>query len=87
MMIDLSAMRAVVVHAAERVARASAGVRLGELDAASAAHGLATTLGVNTDTGIAGLTLGGGYGWLGGRYGLACDNLIGQKWSLPMGAR
>jgi hypothetical protein len=79
MIIDLSAMRAVVVHSAERVARASAGVRLGELDAASAAHGLATTLGVNADTGIAGLTLGGGYGWLGGRYGLACDNLIGAE--------
>jgi FAD/FMN-containing dehydrogenase len=37
---------------------------------------LATTLGINTDTGIAGLTLGGGYGWLGGKYGLACDNLL-----------
>ena len=42
-------------------------------------HGLATTLGVNTDTGIAGLTLGGGYGWLAGRFRLACDNLIGAE--------
>src|SRR5262249_41247935 len=40
------------------------------------AFGLATTLGINTDTGIAGLTLGGGYGWLGGKFGLACDNLL-----------
>lgn len=79
MMIDLSAMRAVVIDTSARVAHASAGVRLGELDAASAVHGLATTLGVNTDTGIAGLTLGGGYGWLGGRFGLACDNLIGAE--------
>src|SRR5262249_46317117 len=39
-------------------------------------YGLATTLGVNTDTGISGLTLGGGYGWLAGKYGLACDNVI-----------
>ena len=78
-MIDLSAMRAVVIDATNRIARVSAGVRLGELDAASAAHGLATTLGVNTDTGIAGLTLGGGYGWLAGRFGLACDNLIGAE--------
>src|SRR5690349_14893831 len=60
MMIDLSTMRAVVIDAAAGIARASAGVRLGELDAACAVHGLATTLGVNTDTGIAGLTLGGG---------------------------
>ncbi len=52
---------------------------MGEFDAATAEHGLATTLGVNTDTGIAGLTLGGGYGWLAGRFGLACDNLIGAE--------
>jgi FAD/FMN-containing dehydrogenase len=79
MMIDLSAMRAVSVDPAARVARAAAGLRLGALDAAAAKHGLATTLGVNTDTGIAGLTLGGGYGWLAGRFGLACDNLIGAE--------
>ena len=79
MMFDLSAMRAVVIDAAGQIAHASAGVRLGELDAASAVHGLATTLGVNTDTGIAGLTLGGGYGWLAGRFGMACDNLIGAE--------
>jgi FAD binding domain/Berberine and berberine like len=79
MMIDLSTMRAVTVDPVARAARASAGLRLGELDAATAAHGLATTLGINTDTGIAGLTLGGGYGWLAGCFGLACDNLIAAE--------
>ena len=51
-------------------------MRLGEFDRETQTVGLATTLGMNTDTGIAGLTLGGGYGWLGGKYGLACDNLL-----------
>jgi FAD/FMN-containing dehydrogenase len=72
-------MRAVSVDPVARVARAAAGLRLGDFDAATAARGLATTLGVNTDTGISGLTLGGGYGWLAGRFGLACDNLIGAE--------
>lgn len=76
MVIDFSPMRTVAVDPDQRTARAEAGVRLGEFDQATQAYGLATTLGVNTDTGIAGLTLGGGYGWLAGRFGLACDNLI-----------
>jgi hypothetical protein len=54
-------------------------VRLGEFDRETQRFGLATTLGVNTDTGIAGLTLGGGYGWLAGKYGLACDNLVSAE--------
>ena len=49
---------------------------VGEFDRETQKYGLATTLGTATDTGISGLTLGGGYGWLGGKYGLACDNLI-----------
>jgi FAD/FMN-containing dehydrogenase len=76
LMIDLSPMKAIRVDAGRRVARAQAGLRLGEFDRETQALGLATTLGVNTDTGIAGLTLGGGYGWLGGKYGLACDNVL-----------
>ena len=76
LVIDLSPMKTILVDAARRTARAQAGVRLGEFDQATQAHGLATTLGINTDTGIAGLTLGGGYGWLGGKFGLACDNLL-----------
>jgi hypothetical protein len=75
-MIDLSPMKGIRVDPATRTARAQAGLRLGEFDRETQAFGLATTLGVNTDTGIAGLTLGGGYGWLNGAYGLACDNLL-----------
>ena len=76
LMIDLSPMKAIRVDAGRRVARAQAGLRLGEFDRETQTVGLATTLGVNIDTGIAGLTLGGGYGWLGGKYGLACDNVL-----------
>ncbi len=76
LMIDLSPMKGIHVDPVRLTARAQAGLRLGEFDRETQAFGLATTLGVNTDTGIAGLTLGGGYGWLGGKHGLACDNLV-----------
>src|SRR5215470_7880388 len=76
LMIDLSPLKGIRVDPARRVAHAQPGLRLGEFDRETQAVGLATTLGVNTDTGIAGLTLGGGYGWLGGKYGLACDNVL-----------
>jgi hypothetical protein len=76
LMIDLSPMKGIRVDPGARIARAQPGLRLGEFDRETQAFGLATTLGVNTDTGIAGLTLGGGYGWLGGKFGLACDNLL-----------
>ena len=79
LMIDLSPMKGIDVDPARRTAHAQAGLRLGEFDRATQAFGLATTLGVNTDTGIAGLTLGGGYGWLAGRHGLACDNLLAAE--------
>ena len=75
-MLDLSRMKGVRVDPETRTARAEAGLTLGEFDRATQAFGLATTLGVVSVTGIAGLTLGGGLGWLNGRYGLACDNLI-----------
>lgn len=74
-LLDLSGMRAVQVDPASRTIRAEPGVTLGEFDRATQAYGLATPLGVVSMTGIAGLTLGGGLGWLNGRYGLACDNL------------
>lgn len=73
---DLSPMKAIVVDSGRRIARAEAGVTLGEFDRATQAHGLATTMGVASDTGIAGLTLGGGFGKLGRKHGLACDNLV-----------
>lgn len=79
LVIDLSRMKGISVDPTRRTVRAQAGLRLGEFDRETQKYGLATTLGVNTDTGIAGLTLGGGYGWLASKYGLACDNLIGAE--------
>ena len=76
LMIDLSPMKGIRVDPVQRTARAQPGLRLGEFDRETQAFGLATTLGINGDTGIAGLTLGGGYGWLAGKHGLACDNLL-----------
>ena len=69
-------MKGIRVDPGARTARAQAGVTWGDLDAETQAFGLATTGGVISTTGIAGLTLGGGVGWLNGRFGLACDNLI-----------
>jgi FAD/FMN-containing dehydrogenase len=76
LLIDLSPMKGLRVDAGRLTVRAQAGLTLGEFDRETQAFGLATTMGIATDTGIAGLTLGGGYGWLGGKYGLACDNLL-----------
>jgi hypothetical protein len=66
----------VQVDYARRTAVAQPGVLLAGLDQATQTVGLATPLGIVSDTGIAGLTLGGGIGWLNGQYGLACDNLL-----------
>ena len=76
LMIDLSLMKGIQVDAPNRTARAEAGVLWSELDQATQQHGLATTGGTVSHTGIAGLTLGGGLGWLMGKHGLACDNLL-----------
>jgi FAD/FMN-containing dehydrogenase len=75
-MIDLSPMRSVRVDPAKQTARAEGGARWRDFDHETQAFGLATTGGTNSDTGIGGLTLGGGLGWLAGKYGLACDNLL-----------
>jgi FAD/FMN-containing dehydrogenase len=75
-MIDLSLMKGIWVDPYRQIAVAQAGIRLGEFDRETQAFGLATTLGVISNTGIAGLTLGGGVGWLARKYGLACDNLL-----------
>ncbi len=75
LVIDLSAMRQVSVDPISRIARAQGGATWGDFDTATAEHGLATTGGAVSTTGIAGLTLGGGLGWLMRSYGMACDNL------------
>ncbi len=74
--IDLSSMKGLRVDPHGRSAEAQGGLTWGEFDHETQAFGLATTGGLITTTGIAGLTLGGGIGWLGRRFGLACDNLV-----------
>jgi FAD/FMN-containing dehydrogenase len=75
--IDLSPMKSIHIDPAARTARAQAGVVWGELDRETQAYGLATPGGEVSETGIAGLTLGGGMGYLRRKYGLSCDNLLG----------
>ncbi|HSD80770.1 MAG TPA: FAD-binding oxidoreductase [Solirubrobacteraceae bacterium] len=75
-MIDLAEMKAIAVDPEKATATAHGGVTWGELNAATAAHGLAVTGGAVSTTGIAGLTLGGGLGWLMAKHGLAADNLL-----------
>ena len=76
LMIDLSPMTRVVVDPAARRARVEAGTTLGAFDAEAQKHGLATPLGINSTTGVAGLTLGGGFGWLTRKHGFTVDNLL-----------
>jgi FAD/FMN-containing dehydrogenase len=75
LMIDLSLMRAVLVDPQRRAVRAQGGATWADVNRETQLHGLAVTGGVVSTTGVAGLTLGGGLGWLMGKYGLALDNL------------
>jgi FAD/FMN-containing dehydrogenase len=75
-MIDMSGMRDVSVDVEKQTARVAGGATWGDVDKASQAHGLATPGGLISDTGVAGLTLSGGIGWLRSRYGLCIDNML-----------
>ncbi len=77
--VDLSKMRAVTVDPAARRAFVEGGARVADVDAATQAHGLAAPLGIHSPTGAGGLTLGGGFGWLSRKHGLAIDNLISAE--------
>lgn len=79
LMIHLSKMKAINVDVANKTATVEPGVLLKEFDAATLALGLATTGGTVSDTGLAGLTLGGGLGYLGGKHGTTCDNLLAAE--------
>ena len=79
LMIDLSTMRQVRVDTDTRRVFAQPGATLGDLDAATQAHGLAVPVGINSTTGIAGLTVGGGFGWLSRQYGMTVDSLVSAE--------
>ena len=75
LMLDLSLMKGIYVDPQQRTAHAQGGATWGDLDHETQLHGLAAPGGIVSETGIAGLTLGGGYGWLRSKHGLSCDNL------------
>ena len=76
LMIDLSTLKKVRVEADKKRAHVDPGATLHDFDEAVQAHGLATPVGINSTTGIAGLTVGGGFGWLTRKYGMTVDNLV-----------
>ena len=86
-MIDFSKMRNVHVDPEKKRAHVEPGATLGDMDKATQAYGLATPSGINSTTGIAGLTLGGGFGWLTRKYGMTIDNLISAEMVTAKGSQ
>lgn len=86
LVVDLSLMKGIGLDPGRGLAAVEPGVLWGELDAATQSHGLAVPGGEVSDTGVAGLTLGGGVGWLSRLYGLSCDNLVGAEMVTADGA-
>lgn len=86
LLLDLGPMKGVRVDAASRTARVEPGATLADFDREAQAFGLATPLGINSTTGVAGLTLGGGFGWLSRKHGLTIDNLLAAEVVLASGA-
>ncbi len=78
-MLDLSQMRSVHVDPVNKIARVAPGALLGDVDRETQAHGLAVPVGINSTTGIAGLTLGGGFGWTTRKFGMTIDNLLSAE--------
>lgn len=78
-MLDLSQMRSVHVNPARKTARVAPGALLGDVDRETQAHGLVVPTGINSTTGIAGLTLGGGFGWTTRKFGMTIDNLLSAE--------
>jgi len=85
-MISFRNMRAIDVDPSSRTVRVEPGATLGDLDAATQAHALAVPTGINSTTGIAGLTLGGGFGWLSRKYGMTIDSLLSVRVVLADGS-
>lgn len=79
LLLDLSQMRGITVDAKARRAKVEPGCLLADVDRETQAHGLVVPLGINSTTGISGLTLGGGFGWITGKHGLTIDNLLSAE--------